>query len=184
MNLTGEPCAKCGFISDKNTKKFGIALCSVCATFAPNVPEELDKYTEEKVDWRVLKTFRKNVNGFGQRQKDGMIKKSKEGFVMSRAPYGYKIEENKLLPAEDSRQVELIFEDFVESNLSLNQLSKKYGFSVNGLKKILFNFTYLGKVKFNGEVNEGTHKSIISSTLFNKAQDKLERLKIKNPNLN
>lgn len=58
-------------------------------------------------------------------------------------------------------------------------LAKKHGLSVNGLKKVLKNFTYLGKIKFNNQVNEGTHKPIISSTLFNHVQNKLERLGIK-----
>ena len=41
----------------------------------------------------------------------------------------------------------------------------------------------LGKIKFNGQVHEGNHKSLVSSTLFNHVQNKLENLKIKNPNL-
>ena len=176
-------CEKCGYSSEDNQKKFGIPLCAVCISFAPNNPEELDNYISEKVDWKVLSSFRKNAKFAGARQKRGMILKAEEGKVMSRAPYGYKIENNLLIPAENYRQVETIFQDFLDSPLSLNQLSKKYGFSVNGLKKILFNFTYLGKIKFNGQVHEGNHKPLVSSTLFNHVQNKLENLKIKNPNL-
>lgn len=178
-----EACAKCGYLSEDNQKKFGISLCAVCISFAPNTPEELDNYTSEKLDWRILNSFRKNARFAGARQKKGMIIKAEEGKVMSRAPYGYIIEKNELIPGENSREVETIFQDFLDSNLSLNQLSKKYSFSVNGLKKILFNFTYLGKIKFNGQVHEGNHKPLVSSTLFNHVQNKLENLKIKNPNL-
>ena len=96
---------------------------------------------------------------------------------MSRPPYGYKIENGKLVPAEYSRVVEEIFEEFLTTNISLNQLSKKHNLSVNGLKKVLTNFTYIGKVKFNGEIYQGTHQSIISNTLFNHVQNKLQRVK-------
>ena len=67
----------------------------------------------------------------------------------------------------------------MNSNLSLRQLSKKHSFSVNGLKKILTNFTYIGKVKFDGQIYSGNHKPIVSSTLFNHVQNKLEKLGIK-----
>jgi dTDP-4-amino-4,6-dideoxygalactose transaminase len=56
-------------------------------------------------------------------------------------------------------------------------LAKKHNFSVNGLKKILRNFTYIGKVKFDGQIHQGKHQAIISSMLFNKVQDKLDKIK-------
>lgn len=176
-------CEKCGFSSEENKSKFGLTLCNVCLFFSPDEPEEMDEYLRQKINGSELESFRKNASEILKRQKKGMIKKACEGKVMSRAPYGYKIENNQLIPNENSREVEKIFEDFLNSPLSLNKLSKKYGFSVNGLKKILFNFTYLGKIKFNGEVHDGTHISLISSTLFNHVQNKLENLKIKNPNI-
>jgi len=61
--------------------------------------------------------------------------------------------------------------------MSLNKLAKKYNFSVNGIKKILKNFTYIGKVKFSGQIIDGEHEPIISPTLFNKVQNKLEEKK-------
>jgi len=120
-------------------------------------------------------------NNLANQQKKGMIKKAHLGKVMSRAPFGYKIINNELIPEEEtSLLVEKIFLDFRDSDISLNQLSKKYSLSLNGLKKILRNFTYLGKIKFNGEIHDGTHKPLVSSILFNNVQDKLDRrLKIK-----
>jgi hypothetical protein len=182
MVLKGEPCTKCGYISEKNKKKLGLSLCTVCFTFSPNNPERLDEYISQKIDWKILNSFRKNANFFGDKQKQGMIVKAQNGNIMSRAPFGYKVENNNLTISEGSKIVLNLFEEFLNSNLSLNQLSKKYGFSVNGIKKILFNFTYIGKIKFNKEISEGKHQPIISSTLFNHVQDKLEKLKIKNPN--
>ena len=56
----------------------------------------------------------------------------------------------------------------------MNQISKQYGLSVNGIKKILKNFTYIGKVKFNSQISQGSHKPLISAELFNRVQQKFE----------
>jgi len=119
-----------------------------------------------------LKTHRIN-------QKKGMISKASEGNLMSRPPFGYKIEGNKLIPAQNSEEVREIFEEFLNEKISLRKLSDKHNFSVNGLKKVLTNFTYIGKIKFNSKVHEGNHNPLISSTLFNHVQNKLENLKRK-----
>ncbi len=115
----------------------------------------------------------------GEQQKQGMVKKALTGLPMSRPAFGYKFENGKLIPAENFREVEDIFESFLNDNLSLNKLAQKHKFSVNGLKKILTNFTYIGKIKFNNQIHEGKHEPIISPILFNRVQDKLERIKSK-----
>lgn len=128
-----------------------------------------------------LSQMKEKLSSRGEQQKKGMIKKaSYEGKVMARPPFGYKIENKQLVPAENSHLVEEIFEEFLNSDLSLRKIAKKYGLSVNGLKKILTNFTYIGKIKFNNHIFQGSHKPLISSTLFNHVQNKLEKLGIKN----
>jgi DNA invertase Pin-like site-specific DNA recombinase len=135
--------------------------------------EELKKENEElKKEIEKLKSVKVN-------QKEGMIQKASQGNLMSRAPFGYKIGNGKLIPAENSKEIEEIFEDFLNNSISLRQLSEKHNLSVNGLKKILKNFTYIGKIKFNNQIHEGNHQPIVSSTLFNHVQDKLEKLKIR-----
>ena len=121
--------------------------------------------------------FERNVTG--ERTKFSMDKKARDGFLVSRAPYGYRIEEKKLVPKDDSYNVQEIFQDFLNNKTSLTQLAKKYELSVNGLKKVLKNQTYLGKIKFDGQTHQGTHHPLISSTLFNHVQNKLEDLGIK-----
>jgi len=172
-------CSKCSYKGDKNTRLFGILLCDFCGYFAPENKKEFFNYISEKVNFRDLETFRRENKLGSSKQKKGMLKKAKEGKVVSRAPFGYKIVKNDLIKAENFKVVENIFLEFQDNKISLNKLSKKYGFSVNGIKKILRNFTYLGKIKFAGVVHEGNHEPIISSTLFNHVQDKLERLGIK-----
>ncbi len=120
-----------------------------------------------------------NSDSRGEIQKKGMMQKASQGELMARPAFGYKLENGKLIPAENFREVEEIFEEFLTTNISLPNMAKKHNFSVNGLKKILRNFTYIGKIKFNNQIHNGNHQSIISSTLFNHVQNKLERLRIK-----
>lgn len=135
--------------------------------------ERLKKENEElKKEIEGLKLIRIN-------QKQGMIKKATQGNLMSRAPFGYKIQDKKLFPAENFKEIEEIFKEFLNENLSLRKIAEKHKLSVNGLKKILKNFTYIGKIKFNNQVYDGNHQPIISTTLFNHVQNKLEKLGIK-----
>lgn len=138
--------------------------------------DELEKLKKENEELKkeVEKLKASKIN-----QKQGMIKKATQGNLMSRAPFGYKIQDKKLIPAENSREIEEIFEKFLKENLSLRKIAEKHKLSVNGLKKILKNFTYVGKIKFNNQVYEGTHQPIISTTLFNHVQNKIEKLGIK-----
>lgn len=117
----------------------------------------------------------------GESQKKGMIKKFSEGRHVSRAPFGYEfdLKSKMLIPAQNSREVEEIFEEFLKEDVSLSGLAQKHKLSVNGLKKILRNFVYVGKVKFDGQIHEGKHKPIVSTILFNHVQDKLEKTKRK-----
>ena len=117
----------------------------------------------------------------GEIQKQGMVDKASKGNLMSRPAFGYKLENNKLIPAQNSEEVREIFEEFLNEKISLSQLARKHNLSVNGLKKVLTNFTYIGKIKFNNQVHDGNHESIISSTLFNHVQNKMEKLGIKKP---
>ncbi|MDP3992324.1 MAG: recombinase family protein [Candidatus Pacearchaeota archaeon] len=137
---------------------------------------ELEKLRNEN---EILKGEIEKLKAIKINQKQGMIKKASKGNLMSRAPFGYKIEEGKLTPAENHKEIEEIFEEFLQNDFSLRNLSQKHNLSVNGLKKILKNFTYIGKIKFNNQVYEGGHTSLVSSTLFNHVQNKLEKLGIK-----
>lgn len=121
--------------------------------------------------------FERNVTG--ERTKFSMDKKARDGNIVTRAPFGYQLENKKLISAKNSYIVQEIFQDFLNQKISLTKLAKKYSFSVNGLKKILTNQTYLGKIKFDHQTHQGEHQPLISSTLFNHVQDKLDKLGIK-----
>jgi site-specific DNA recombinase len=138
--------------------------------------EELEKLKKENEE---LKKEIEKLKSIKINQKQGMNKKASHGRLMSRAPFGYDITDGKLIPAENSYIVQEIFQEFLNTKISLTQLSKKNNLSVNGLKKILANFTYIGKIKFDNQVYQGSHQPLLSSTLFNHVQNKLEELGIK-----
>lgn len=137
---------------------------------------ELDILRKEN---EILRREIEKLKAIKSNQKQGMIKKASKGNLMSRGPFGYLIQDGKLVPAKNHKEIEEIFEEFLAENVSLRNLSQKHNLSVNGLKKILKNFTYIGKIKFNNQVYEGGHTSLVSSTLFNHVQNKLEKLGIK-----
>ena len=115
--------------------------------------------------------FERNVTI--ERTKFTMDSKFRNGGLITRAPLGYKIVNKELTPAENSYRVQEIFQAFLNSDISLTQLALKYGLSVNGLKKVLTNETYLGKVKFAGQTTQGKHTALISQELFNKVRERL-----------
>lgn len=146
--------------------------------------DEINRLKQEnerlKQEIQELKSkLSENSDSRGEIQKKGMMQRASQGALMARPAFGYKLDNGKLVPAENFREVEEIFGEFLTTNISLTQLAKKHNFSVNGLKKILKNFTYIGKIKFNNQIHNGNHQSIISSTLFNHVQNKLERLGIR-----
>ena len=171
-------CEKCGHDSEFLKQKNNYKLCNICFHLSPSEENSLKEYIEEKIDGTLLEPFRKHFNP-GDKQKQGMVKKAIKGNIMSRVPFGYNLLNGNLQPAENSKEVEEIFEEFLNNEVSLRQIATKHKFSVNGIKKILRNFTYIGKIKFNNQIYEGTHQPIISSTLFNHVQNQLEKQGIK-----
>lgn len=145
--------------------------------------EELEKLKKEVEDLRrengSLREKIEKISNRGEFQKKGMINRASEGNVMSRIPFGYTLENKQIVPAQNFKEIEEIFEEFLNGKTSLRRLADKHSLSVNGLKKILKNFTYIGKIKFNNQIYDGKHQPIISSTLFNHVQDKLEKMGIK-----
>lgn len=139
----------------------------------------MDDLEKLRLENETLKKEIERLKTAKENQKKSMIKSATKGNLMSRAPFGYKIEDKKLFPAENYLEVQEIFEEFLESNVSLRKIAEKHKLSVNGLKKILKNFTYIGKIKFNNQTYDGNHKAIISTTLFNHVQNKLEKLEIR-----
>jgi len=167
-------CKKCGYAEKKEVKLFGSPLCKVCATFAPKTIQDFQNYISEKVDWKTLDTFRKYNASPGHKQKEGMQKMASIGRLVTRPPLGYDVMNGNLSPNEDASRVHSLFKTFLARAYSLNSLAKNFSLSVNGLKKILSNRTYLGEIKFDGKIHKGDHPSIISPEIFYAVQRKLK----------
>lgn len=168
-------CKKCGYSENSMRKFFGSPLCKICATFAPSNPHDFQNYINEKIDWKILDTFRISGHTRGSKQKAGMQNKAKKGKLQTRPPFGYDCKEGLLVPNKDSIKVRSIFKAFLAKNYSLNSLAKNFALSgPNGLKKILTNRTYLGEIKFSGKIHKGNHQPIINPEIFYAAQRKLQ----------
>jgi site-specific DNA recombinase len=115
-------------------------------------------------------------NMIGDRTKFGMERKAQEGGFITKAPRGYKLLNKQLILGDKHEEINNIFEEFTKTDVSLTQLAKKYKMTTSGIKKLLKNMTYIGKVKFAGQISNGQHDPIISFGLFNKAQEKLEKI--------
>lgn len=116
--------------------------------------------------------FERNI--IGDRTKFGMQRKAKEGGFITKAPKGYKLQDKQLIIHEqEAQQVREIFKEFLETDTSLTRLAKKHGMTTSGLKKLLQNTTYLGRVKFAKEESPGQHDAILDDDLFEKVRGKL-----------
>ena len=169
-------CEKCGYLDKKETGKFSHTLCQFCNFFAPDDEDNFTFYINEKIDWKIFETFRKYDQSFGSKQKAGMTEQAKQGKMVTRVALGYSLIDEELIPNEDASKVHSLFKNFLEKNYSLNSMSKNYGLSVNGLKKVLKNRTYLGEIKFDKQLHKGHHKPIISQELFYAVQRKLSEI--------
>jgi len=88
-----------------------ITLCSICHYYSPDDEKEFNIYLEEKIDGNILNTFRKSQKSISKRTKKGLDKRAREGYHVTRAPFGYKLEEKKLIPKEDSYVVRELFQE-------------------------------------------------------------------------
>ncbi len=167
-------CKKCGYSDQKEKLIFGSPLCPICATFAPDKIQDFQNYIAEKIDWKILDTFRKYKQLPGKKQKQGMEKMASIGRLVTRAPLGYDVTNGNLTPNEDAVRVHSLFRTFLNRNYSLNSLSKNFSLSLNGLKKVLTNRTYLGEIKFDGKIHKGDHQPIINPEIFYAVQRKLK----------
>jgi len=184
-------CQKCGFKNSKqeeleihyiNPKIFNglneinnlATLCSICHKYAPDSEKDFKKYLSEKIDSKLLETFRKSDYSISKKTKTGMDNSFKKGKHITKAPFGYKLVNKQLLIDEDQKdKIKEIFEEYLNTSISLTQLAKKNGFTTSGIIKLLRNTTYIGKVKFANQETQGQHQPIIEKELFDKVQEKL-----------
>ena len=151
-----------------------VCLCSICHKHAPDDEKSFLRYLNQKLDSKILDTFRMSNNSISRKTKHGMAKAFHNGAHLTKAPKGYKIVNKQLVPDEQELgNIRKLFEEFLTTNISLTQLAKKYKMTPMGISKLLKNTTYLGKVKFAGIETQGNHEPILEQDLFDKVQEKL-----------
>lgn len=112
-----------------------------------------------------------------------------QGYFLFKPPLGYRLEDKILYPNEKSEVIKEIYQGFIQGT-SIKKLSKQCGVSTTGIKRILLNVTYIGKIKFGfegknnntgkrvanlpGEIFDGKHEPIIDIDTFKLAQSILE----------
>jgi len=157
-----------------------ITLCSICHRYSPDSKEDFLNYIKEKVDWKILETFRKSHRSISKRTWQGMSNHFKQGMHLSKAPLGYRLYNKQLIiDPENMDKVRNLFKTFAEFDMSLTQLAQKNSLTTSGLIKLLSNKTYLGKIKFGEQETEGTHQPIIETEIFDKVQKKLAKMRAK-----
>ena len=151
-----------------------VTLCSICHRYAPDTEKEFKIYLGEKIKGELLNTFRKSGFSISQKTKKGMARKASEGGFITKAPRGYKlVSKNLIINPEQEQEVREIFKKYLETDISLTQLGKKHNMTTAGIKKLLKNTTYIGEVKFAGQIHKGLHKSIINPEIFYAVQRKI-----------
>ena len=122
-----------------------------------------------------------------ERTKDKLLERAKKGMWNGgNAPYGYRRENKKLvINKKEAEIIRLIFGTYLEAG-SVNELynflkeknvKNRQGkiFSKAHLALILRNITYIGKIKYAGQIYQGIHQPIISEELFELAQETHKR---------
>jgi DNA invertase Pin-like site-specific DNA recombinase len=108
-----------------------------------------------------------------ERTRFGMAEKAKEGGIISKAPLGYNIQDGRFVVDEmKKKEVQDIFVEFLETDRSLNSISREHNLTVSGLIKVLQNRAYIGEIKFK-EHYAGTHEILVDRQLFESVQTKL-----------
>ena len=182
-------------LEDANSKKFSVIFVYKLDRFSRSLKDlilTLDKLKEIGIDFISLQDkietdsasgklmfhiisafaeFERNI--IGDRTKFGMERKAREGGFITKAPKGYRLINKKLVPTEEKLIVREIFEEFLNKDISLTRLAKKHDMTTSGIKKLLSNTTYIGKVKFAKQENQGQHEPIIDNELFENIQAKL-----------
>ena len=124
------------------------------------------------------------IDNLSEEVKKGMAQKVKEGYVISKPPYGYKKVDTKssIIDETTAPFVKRAFELYSSGNLSLKRVAKQLheeGFiykdnkpiiNTSKLETMLKSHFYYGLIEYKGEFYEGKHEPLISKELFEQVQ--------------
>lgn len=144
--------------------------------------------SQEKLNWGIRIIFAKNaIDNLSEEVKKGQKEKVLQGWLPTKPPPGYKTigeKGHKTHIIDDSKSglVKNMFDLYATKNYSLSKLTKKmyddglrnaFGNKIvkSRIHKLLSDPFYIGKIRWNGEINQGNQDKLINDDLFNKVQE-------------
>ena len=93
-------------------------------------------------------------------------KKISDGEYLNRAPMGYWYDDHKLVVNED--EAEIVREIFAmwAAGVHYREIAEKFEIPISTLYTLMRNPTYIGKIKYKGDLYDGNHPLIIDEGLF------------------
>ncbi len=160
--------------------KLGIGIKSVTEPFDTTTPAG-------KLMFNMLGSFAQFERELiGERTKLGIMRRIKNGEWSTTRPFGYDLEEGKLIINEvEAELVKRCYQLFLEHNLGVELIHRRLNkedlvsrrkgkWSKNSVWTMLTNPVYAGYIRWDGEVIKGKHKAIISKSLFDAVQERLK----------
>lgn len=143
-------------------------------------------YDERTPEGRLMRNMLGSFAQFesemiGVRVKDGMDKRAREGSWNTSPPFGYNIQDKKLIINQiESKIVNDIYNSYL-NGLSMNAIAKNLNekgikskrdgnWNTNTVRRILHNPIYCGFFEYNDMLIKGEHETIVSIDNYNKIQ--------------
>lgn len=96
----------------------------------------------------------------------GQDKKAKNGYAQQKAPFGYSFRGGELTTNKDEVIIiKAVQKAYLEKKSTLN-VSREFGLPRSLIYQILTNETYLGKVKWKGELIDGRHEALLDIATY------------------
>lgn len=144
-----------------------------------SVTEQIDTTTAMgEAFFQIIGVFAQLERGMvKERVELAFDKKIKDGEALNRAPIGY-IYKNKrfVVNEEGAKKVREIFEMWA-SGVNYKEISSKFSIPVSTLYEIVKNPTYIGKIRYKGQLYKANHKGIVDEELFFKINENSSKIK-------
>lgn len=141
----------------------------------------------------ILSTFAQlERNQIKERMMTGKIGRAKKGLYNGgvNVPTGYDYKDGAFIPNESAEDVREVFRLFL-SGMSIRAIGRTmqekphisaWMWDNKTISRILRNPTYIGKIRYKGEVYDAPHEPIIDAETFERAQERYALLDRNNPN--